>query len=622
MGATANLSIEQLDAWCPVGSRWSRPTEHSNDVYRVLSRQRDFGDWHIKVEHTATGVTSVVDAYMFRPGGAFVRLPDDAPPFKTAAAYGFTTVELPELREGSKLVLLRHAAARPQPTAETLTTTLSLLVVTAVNERAVSLVSVDALRPGVFRLSRGTLAPTDPIWNYLVYPVMNIGHPAGLVPGLVLPGSFWVRAPALDAVYSELGNQHKTTYEAEFEPVMVIDNRVSIRTVDVDGGGGDVWVPSRFLTAFVPIPADFLSPKQHARLLAAADGVLHPRARRPAPSTALDATQQKLLKDAARDAGLLTSEEVALAKARVEAAREKRRERAITEVGRLHRARDTKARFEARKESATAVLRTPDGATTMLQFDPTLPPTTTPALSTPEPNNKKDMKMNNTNRTTTVWATMDTEGDLHIAFKRKDLPDDFGGAVRRLQLPADLAKDLLDGGELPIIGAEHPMWNDIIGAWTDGATPPTRKTRVKNQATALVSAAALGGALATMDKIGDLLLDTARKFAPQVPGLSAMLEHPMGREAVKILMAVSLHTVAYQTDLLPKKEIIARVAEWQISMSTMKLVAPQLELLTALVSEIVTSGERLPLTAPSLKMFSGAAEIVDADVTKAERARA
>lgn len=153
-----------------------------------------------------------------------------------------------------------------------------------------------------------------------------------------------------------------------------------------------------------------------------------------------------------------------------------------------------------------------------------------------------------------------------------------------------------------------------------GDAPVPRKTRIKNQAYALGQAAALGAGLAAMNKVGDELLAFAAKLAPRMPWITPMLEDPMGRECVKLLLAILIHTAATQTDAVPKGATVARVCEWQVTMSTMRVVAPQLDLLADLIKSLVESGEKLPaLEGGVANILNATSHVEDAEVVNIPR---
>jgi hypothetical protein len=174
-------------------------------------------------------------------------------------------------------------------------------------------------------------------------------------------------------------------------------------------------------------------------------------------------------------------------------------------------------------------------------------------------------------------------------------------------------------------------WAIVNAAWmkqrrlaTAYGAKPSRKTRVKTQAAAIGGAVALGAALAAMDASGDVMLKLAHKLTPQIPSLSILLADPQGRELVKVVMALLVHTACTQTDLVPKKELVARVAELQVTMATMKLLAPHLEVLGEMALDLVKVGEKLPEELPTLGglLSSPRVTAADAEVVPNSRERA
>jgi hypothetical protein len=118
-----------------------------------------------------------------------------------------------------------------------------------------------------------------------------------------------------------------------------------------------------------------------------------------------------------------------------------------------------------------------------------------------------------------------------------------------------------------------------------------RKERVKRQAKAAAKAVGQGAVMVATNEFGNLALNIVKEKAATVPWLAAALEDPEGREVIKLVVALSVHTLAHQTDLMPKSEAVARVAEMQITMSSMQLIAPYAGLLRELGEKFAGIGE-------------------------------
>ena len=106
------------------------------------------------------------------------------------------------------------------------------------------------------------------------------------------------------------------------------------------------------------------------------------------------------------------------------------------------------------------------------------------------------------------------------------------------------------------------------------------------EAQSLGEAALLGGKLAAIDQAGETLLDIFKVVTSRAPALAVLLESVEGRELAKLIVASSLHAMAKNTDLIPAAAGVARVTELQVTVSTYKLVAPQLTELRVLVEKL------------------------------------
>lgn len=106
------------------------------------------------------------------------------------------------------------------------------------------------------------------------------------------------------------------------------------------------------------------------------------------------------------------------------------------------------------------------------------------------------------------------------------------------------------------------------------------------EAQSLGEAALLGGKLAAIDQAGETLLDIFKVVTSRAPALAVLLESVEGRELAKLIVASSLHAMAKNTDLIPAAAGVARVTELQVTVSTYKLVAPQLAELRVLVEKL------------------------------------
>jgi hypothetical protein len=156
----------------------------------------------------------------------------------------------------------------------------------------------------------------------------------------------------------------------------------------------------------------------------------------------------------------------------------------------------------------------------------------------------------------------------------QDIESDFG--LFNIFKNGDFLQKIVYGG-FPLKDAKMSELN-VEGAEMDN-DGSSRKDRVMDQGKKLGRAFGEGVALAAADQTGELLLDLVQKYAGAVPVLSTLLESQEGREFAKLSMALLVHTMANQTDLLPHSELIEKLTEEQIKLSTYKVIVPQLSIL-------------------------------------------
>jgi hypothetical protein len=142
---------------------------------------------------------------------------------------------------------------------------------------------------------------------------------------------------------------------------------------------------------------------------------------------------------------------------------------------------------------------------------------------------------------------------------------------------------------------------------------PLQGRRIKKQVGALSSAAVTGAGLAAVHEAGELMLDTARHFAKDIPAIETLLASPDGKEIIKLVMAVGLHTVATQTDVLPKSHLVAKVAELQVTSASMQLIGPRLVKVRKLAAALAGIGENFDLGADEepQQLAGGASQLRD-----------
>lgn len=120
-----------------------------------------------------------------------------------------------------------------------------------------------------------------------------------------------------------------------------------------------------------------------------------------------------------------------------------------------------------------------------------------------------------------------------------------------------------------------------------------RKERIFEQGKELGAAVLEGAALAAADQTGELLLDLAQEMAKDIPFIQIALSSPEGREFIKFTMALMLQTLAYQTDFLPKKDLVLKAVNKQMTLSSYKIIAPQLAVLRKFALSLAEKGETM-----------------------------
>lgn len=121
----------------------------------------------------------------------------------------------------------------------------------------------------------------------------------------------------------------------------------------------------------------------------------------------------------------------------------------------------------------------------------------------------------------------------------------------------------------------------------------TMNEKMKDQMSELGGALAEGGKLAVIDEGGEIFIDIVREVAKDSPLLQMALETDDGKAVAKLLAAVCLHSVASYSTILPKPHLIKRVAQAQITVSSLKLLQPRLKRLRKHFEKLVGLGEQL-----------------------------
>jgi len=121
----------------------------------------------------------------------------------------------------------------------------------------------------------------------------------------------------------------------------------------------------------------------------------------------------------------------------------------------------------------------------------------------------------------------------------------------------------------------------------------TLKEKAAGQAHALGGAVALGAKLATVDEIGELLVDIAKEMGKDNPLLAAALSDETGRESVKAAMAVLIHSLCTYSDMVPQGALVKRAAELQVTASAETLLKPRMRDLRKMFGQLALIGEKV-----------------------------
>lgn len=118
-------------------------------------------------------------------------------------------------------------------------------------------------------------------------------------------------------------------------------------------------------------------------------------------------------------------------------------------------------------------------------------------------------------------------------------------------------------------------------------------SKLKSQAKAAGKAVGLGVAMAAVNEGGDIMLDIAKAAAKDNPLIASLLESEDGREVAKFMVALGLQTAATHTNVIPKGQLVARVAEVQLAVSSFKLIGPRLKSMRGYLQALAKIGENL-----------------------------
>lgn len=130
----------------------------------------------------------------------------------------------------------------------------------------------------------------------------------------------------------------------------------------------------------------------------------------------------------------------------------------------------------------------------------------------------------------------------------------------------------------------------------------TAKDRVVAEARTVMSQLLAGGVLAVHDEAAEFFLDVAKKVIEQVPQLEGLLENENGRLVARAVVALAIHSVATQTDTLPKREAVARLCEAQFYLIGYKVAGPNLSKVRELVAPLIGVAEKLEALDPGINV--------------------
>lgn len=133
---------------------------------------------------------------------------------------------------------------------------------------------------------------------------------------------------------------------------------------------------------------------------------------------------------------------------------------------------------------------------------------------------------------------------------------------------------------------------------TNANDKKTIKDAALQEASVMGTAIALGAQMAVTDQAGEVLLNIFRKLAADVPALQPLLDTQEGREIAKFAVATALHAVASNTDVLPKREAVARLCEMQMTTASFRLINPKLALIREFAEELGGLGDKLAPVTP------------------------
>lgn len=224
-----------------------------------------------------------------------------------------------------------------------------------------------------------------------------------------------------------------------------------------------------------------------------------------------------------------------------------------------------------------------------------------------------------------TWATIDDlfgSPKIKYLINSEAVPESrwMEKAMRNKVVAPDPVADKVENQEATVLRSD-PLYTSKLGSvnGTVVAYEPTflhsyalgiadlglQEAEEMTQATQLANAAKQGIKMGALQATGDALLGFAKELAKDIPSLQGLLETVEGRELVKLLLAGAIHSAAYHTEFIPKKDAVKGAMEMQISTSVMTLSSKYMSTIMEHLPKLLKASEQL---AEGNKVFARVAE--------------
>lgn len=204
---------------------------------------------------------------------------------------------------------------------------------------------------------------------------------------------------------------------------------------------------------------------------------------------------------------------------------------------------------------------------------------------------------------------VDTYGNFNVV--EKPHAEDESRAEDELQFKIYLADKQQTKGSDSDMGTKN-----TAGVETEELPP----SRLRTQVGELGNAFAEGAKLAVVDEGGEIFIDIAKEVGKDSPIVLAMLEHEDGKALAKLIAAISIHSIASHTPMLPKPAFMKKIAEAQITVSSLKLIGPRLHRLRKHFEKLVGLGEQLVALETPAALPEGVESAIDFAAAKQKAA--